>query len=175
MTILGAGADVVDVARFERALGREGEGLLREFLCPSEIARCRRSGRPLQAYAVLFAAKEATLKALGTGRSGRISWLDLEILVPGLGVPPSGRDVAGPRCPTATLSGEAARVAAAQGVLRTHLTVARAGGTVVAWAVMEGVPGSGDIGDEVVPGSGDISDGVVPARGDLDDGMHGEG
>ncbi len=126
MKILGVGVDVVEVARFERAIGRGGEDLLREFLRPSEIGRCYRSARPALAIASSFAAKEALFKALGTGRSGRISWHDLEVVEEGRRI---GYGV----------SGETARLAALAGVRRAHLSLGWTDRVAVAWSVLEGV------------------------------------
>jgi holo-[acyl-carrier protein] synthase len=75
--ILGVGTDVVEVGRLERAVARHGEGFLCEFLSAAEIERCRRTSRFLPACAALFAAKEAVMKALSTGRAGHVFWKDI--------------------------------------------------------------------------------------------------
>ena len=117
-TILGWGVDVLGVGRVERAVARHGEGFLGEFLRPSETSACFQSSRPLSRCASLFAAKEAFFKALGTGKSGRLRWTDLEVC--------AWRG----RVPALALSGEAERWARQAGVRRVHLDVASCGGRV---------------------------------------------
>lgn len=77
--ILGMGIDLIEVPRFERALQRHGERLLNRLFTPNEIAYCQSKARAVEHYAARFAAKEAALKALGTGKSGGIRWRDVEI------------------------------------------------------------------------------------------------
>jgi holo-[acyl-carrier protein] synthase len=123
--ILGVGMDLVEVGRLERAVSRHGEGFLTEILNQGEIDRFRRSSRFLPACAGAFAAKEALFKALGTGRAGRVSWLDAEM---------TGSWAA----PRLDLRGEAARVAAGLGVCRVFLGLARSGHLGAAVVVLEG-------------------------------------
>ena len=74
--VVAVGLDLVDVARFERVKPR-----VRERLFTKEEARyCVLQQRPAIHFAARFAAKEAVLKALGTGWSGGIAWTDVEIL-----------------------------------------------------------------------------------------------
>jgi holo-[acyl-carrier protein] synthase len=70
------GIDIVELDRIARILGRFPERFLRRVYTPNEVAHCR--GR-VPELAVRFAAKEATMKALGTGVRG-ISWRDIEVL-----------------------------------------------------------------------------------------------
>jgi holo-[acyl-carrier protein] synthase len=121
--ILGLGMDLIEVSRFEREVQSRGDGLLAEILLPSEIAWCRAMHRPSRHYAARFAAKEALFKALGTGRTGAISWLDAEVV----------RDESGK--PSLVLSGETARVARQMGVRRVHVSLTHSGpcaGAIVA-------------------------------------------
>jgi holo-[acyl-carrier protein] synthase len=125
----------MDTSRIRRAVAREGMDFLGEFLCPAEIDRCRRTRYPLPAAALLFAAKEALFKALGTGRSGRISWHDVE--VSGLG---KGREVG----PSLKLAGEAFKIARKLGVTGSCLTWSRlkeCAEFAVATVVLEGTRG----------------------------------
>ena len=131
--ILGLGVDMVGVERIERAVARHGSDFLREFLLPSEFDACSRSPRPLLASATIFAAKEALLKALGTGRSGRIGWKDVEVSCPG------GRPL------QVRLRGEAGLLARARGVRRILCDVSwrrpRARSVLaLGWVVLEGEP-----------------------------------
>src|SRR2546430_15697566 len=100
--IVGLGVDVCDVARIRRALeGRAGGRFQARVFTAAEQAYCeqRRRGR-FASYAARFAAKEAAMKALGTGWADGIRWQDLEVVPPPNG-PPSlvlhGRAPALPR------------------------------------------------------------------------------
>ncbi len=78
--IVGIGIDVVQVSRIERAINRFGQGFLNRVFSPSEIAWCKRRRDPYPCLAARFSAKEAFVKALGTGFVGGISfrhiWVD---------------------------------------------------------------------------------------------------
>ncbi|RPJ74771.1 MAG: holo-[acyl-carrier-protein] synthase [Acidobacteria bacterium] len=81
--ILGLGTDLVDVERFRRVTERHGDGFLERLFSPAEIAACRKMRRPAEQLAARFAAREALLKALGTGLVGPMSWRDIEVLPAG--------------------------------------------------------------------------------------------
>ena len=117
--------DVVEVGRLERAVSRHGEDLLGEILEPWEIDRSRRSPHFLSACAAAFAAKEALFKALGTGWTGGVTWLDGEV-----GRQPSG-------APVLRLHGEAARKAEALGASRAHISLSHSESMAVAVVVLE--------------------------------------
>jgi len=73
------GVDIVDLERIERAYGRYGRKFLERFLTPPEIDLCL--AKPSAAsIAGRFAAKEAVVKALGTGISGGVFWKSFEVL-----------------------------------------------------------------------------------------------
>jgi holo-[acyl-carrier protein] synthase len=131
--ILGVGMDLVEVSRLERAVSHQGEGFLEEILNRTEIDRFHRFSRFLPACAAAFAAKEALFKALGTGRTGSLSWRDLEV----------AGSFATPRL---ALGGETARVAADLGVRRVFLGLARAGCLAAAMVVLEGPPSWAEAG-----------------------------
>ena len=76
--IIGSGVDVIEIARVERALGQRGERFERRVFTPGEIEDCRATGRPAAHYAVRFAAKEAVMKAIGTGWARGVRWVDIE-------------------------------------------------------------------------------------------------
>ena len=75
-TIVGVGIDLVDIDRFERVKPRVRERLFTR----AEAGYCILQRRPALHFAARFAAKEAVLKALGTGWSGGIAWTDIEIV-----------------------------------------------------------------------------------------------
>ncbi len=70
LVIVGSGIDVVEIARIERALDRHGERFCQRVFTPREIRTCAARGRSAIQFALRFAAKEAVMKALGTGMAG---------------------------------------------------------------------------------------------------------
>jgi holo-[acyl-carrier protein] synthase len=76
MERLAAGVDVIELYRVRQALERRGDRFLRRIYTPDELAFCR--GR-ISELAARFAAKEATMKALGTGVRG-IAWREIEVM-----------------------------------------------------------------------------------------------
>ena len=86
--ILGLGTDLVDIARVEALLSRHGERFLSRVFTPTERAECLRRARPAMHLAARLAAKEAAMKALGTGWSLGVRWLDVEVRSSG-DAPPS--------------------------------------------------------------------------------------
>lgn len=84
--IFGVGTDIIEVARVEEKLLRTG-GLKTKLFTPTEIAYCDSKHRPGQHYAARFAAKEAFLKAMGTGWTGGHKFSDIEVVNNALGKP----------------------------------------------------------------------------------------
>jgi holo-[acyl-carrier protein] synthase len=76
----GIGVDLLEVARIKKALDRWGERFLHRVFTQGERDYCKRKAHPEQSLAARFAAKEAVLKAIGTGLSGGISWTDVEVV-----------------------------------------------------------------------------------------------
>lgn len=109
--LAGIGTDIHEVARMQRELRKEDGGLRDCVFTAGEIARCGSVRHPARSFAACFAVKEALLKALGTGWSGGISWLDIDVQ--------SGQGT-GPRV---TLSGAARVVAERLGVSNVHASV----------------------------------------------------
>jgi holo-[acyl-carrier protein] synthase len=79
-TILGLGLDATDIPRVMATLERFGERFLRRIFTSGEIAYCSRRRVPAIHFAGRFAAKEAAMKALGTGRSHGVLWRDIEVV-----------------------------------------------------------------------------------------------
>ncbi len=77
--IFGSGADIIETRRFADRI-RRTEGLKNRIFTPREIAFCESSGRGAEKFAERFAAKEAFLKAMGTGWSGGYRFQDIEII-----------------------------------------------------------------------------------------------
>ena len=79
MNILGLGFDATDIPRVKSAFERYGDRFLRRVFTDGEIAYCTQRRNPVPHLAGRFAAKEATMKALGTGHSGGVLWKDIEV------------------------------------------------------------------------------------------------
>ena len=80
MTILGIGLDATDIPRVERAIARYGDRFIHRIFTDTEITYCSSKYRPAPHYAGRFAAKEAAMKALGTGHSRGVLWRDVEVV-----------------------------------------------------------------------------------------------
>lgn len=106
MTIVGHGIDLVEVARIAAMLDEHGQRFLDRCFTPAEQAYKAGSRRRIEHLAARFAAKEAVLKALGTGLTGGINWTDIEVT----------NDDAG--APVLTLRGSARVAARRRGMLR---------------------------------------------------------
>ncbi|NQT23925.1 holo-ACP synthase [candidate division KSB1 bacterium] len=78
--ISGIGIDIVEKQRFRDAVQRWGDRFLSRLFTEAEIILCKGKGDSFGALAVRFAAKEAVLKAIGTGWTNGVSWKDIEIL-----------------------------------------------------------------------------------------------
>jgi holo-[acyl-carrier protein] synthase len=124
VSVIGIGIDLVEVARIGRLLERHGERAVAR-LCHEGEADLRRAALD-QHLAGLFAAKEAVLKALGTGWSQGTSFRQVEVVRA-----PGG-------APGVRLHDVAAARAAALGVGRIHLSITHERGYAAAVAVLEG-------------------------------------
>jgi holo-[acyl-carrier protein] synthase len=80
MAILGIGTDIIEVARLEKAIARYGDKFLQRIFTHKEQAYCKKYKDAGRHFAGRFAAKEAAVKALGTGINRHVGWLDIEIL-----------------------------------------------------------------------------------------------
>jgi holo-[acyl-carrier protein] synthase len=76
----GVGIDLAEVGRIKKALDRWGERFLHRVFTSQERDYCQKKAFPEQSFAARFAAKEAVLKAIGTGHSGGIRWTDVEVV-----------------------------------------------------------------------------------------------
>ncbi len=79
LAVKGIGVDLAQITRMRGIVERWDERFLRRVFTESEIAYCRRRRDPIPHLAARFAAKEATLKALGTGLSMGVSWREMEV------------------------------------------------------------------------------------------------
>jgi len=79
-TIIGLGLDATDIHRIAATIDRYGDRFVRRIFTDGEIAYCTRRRVPAIHFAGRFAAKEATMKALGTGHSQGVLWRDIEVV-----------------------------------------------------------------------------------------------
>jgi holo-[acyl-carrier protein] synthase len=77
--IVGSGIDIAEVPRVAESIARFGERFLRRIFTEEEIRYCDSKANRIERYAARFAAKEAAMKALGTGWSHGIRWRDIEV------------------------------------------------------------------------------------------------
>lgn len=85
--IIGTGIDIVNIERVERLIKRWGDHFLSRVYTDEEIARCQRMFRPSECFAIRFAAKEAFLKAIGSGLRNGLQWKDIEVKNDRMGKP----------------------------------------------------------------------------------------
>ena len=127
--IIGTGIDVIEVERIERALTRPrtGERLRTRVFTPREIAYCESRGVPrYQSYAARFAAKEAAMKAMGTGWNRNVGWSEIEV------VRERGQ------APTIALHGKSAEFARRRNINRFHLSITHTAKEAIAHVIAEG-------------------------------------
>src|SRR5262249_6209236 len=78
--IIGLGLDATDIDRISDTIDRYGERFLKRIFTDDEVAYCKRRRVPAIHFAGRFAAKEAAMKALGTGHSHGVLWRDVEVV-----------------------------------------------------------------------------------------------
>jgi holo-[acyl-carrier protein] synthase len=78
--IVGIGIDATDIDRIAAAIDRYGDRLLKRLFTDGEVAYCTARRVPAIHFAARFAAKEAAMKALGTGHTPEVLWRDVEIV-----------------------------------------------------------------------------------------------
>jgi holo-[acyl-carrier protein] synthase len=123
--IVGTGVDLAEVKRMEEAIGRHGDRILHRLFTDDEIRYCESKINRFERYAARFAAKEAALKAIGTGWKLGVAWKDVEVRRE-----PGGR-------PTIHFTGKAAQFAARLGARRTHLSLSHTVDLAIAYVVLE--------------------------------------
>jgi holo-[acyl-carrier protein] synthase len=124
--ILGTGIDLAEVARIREAIGRHGDRFVRRIYTVAEIAYVESKANRFERYAGRFAAKEAGMKAIGTGWKRGVRWQDFEVFNL-----PSGR-------PTLRLHGESARIAEKMGVTTVSLSITHTAELGMAHVILEG-------------------------------------
>ena len=123
--ILGTGVDIAEVARIRAAVERFGPRFVERVYTAAEIAYVERKANRFERYAARFAAKEAGMKALGTGWRMGVRWQDFEVVNL-----PSGR-------PTLRLGGKAQTYANKLGVRNICLSLTHTAETGMAHVIFE--------------------------------------
>lgn len=123
--IVGTGVDLAEVDRIRAAIERYGPRFVERIYTPAEISYVERKANRFERYAGRFAAKEAGMKAIGTGWKRGVTWRDFEVANLS-----SGR-------PTLRLSGEAAKVAERMGVKTISLSITHTAQLGMAHVILE--------------------------------------
>lgn len=123
--IIGSGIDMVEIRRIEHAVDRYGGRFLDRVFTQREQTYCLRKRNSGESFAARFAAKEAGAKALGTGISYGVSWLEIEVVRE-----PSGR-------PTLEFHGRAAQIASRLGAVHAALSITHTAELAMASVVLE--------------------------------------
>ena len=123
--IVGLGLDIAEIDRIEAAITRHGTPFLERLFTPAEVSYCESHKNRFERYAARFAAKEAAMKALGTGWSRGVRWRDIEVARE-----PSGK-------PTIRLEGVAQQIAQRMGVKSISLSITHSGNLALAHVIFE--------------------------------------
>ena len=123
--IIGMGVDIAEVERIQGAIERYGEVFLRRIYTRKEREYCEQFKNKYERYAGRFAAKEAAMKALGTGWRRGVRWVDLEVV----------REAGGR--PTLELGGEAEKIAKQLGVKNIALSITHTAAQALAQVIFE--------------------------------------
>ncbi len=123
--IIATGIDLVEISRIEEIFLQRGNRFRDRIFTPDEIAYCESVASRFASYAARFAAKEAVMKALGTGWSEGVAWREIEIV----------RSVGG--APELKLSGRALERMKQIGASRAHLSLTHSRDLAAAQVVLE--------------------------------------
>jgi holo-[acyl-carrier protein] synthase len=123
--IVGTGVDIAEVPRIAASIERFGNRFLSRVFTAAEIAYCGPKANSAERFAARFAAKEAALKAIGTGLHYGISWQDVEVTRQ-----PGGR-------PTISFHRNAADFFRKLGARRAHLSLSHTAEHAIAYVILE--------------------------------------
>ena len=123
--IVGTGIDIAEVPRIRQSIKRFGDRFLHRIYTAGEIRYCDSKANCVERYAARFAAKEAAMKALGTGWSHGVRWRDCEVTRM-----PGGR-------PTIIFHGKASEFAARLGVKNAALSISHTAEQAIAQVILE--------------------------------------
>jgi len=123
--IVGMGIDVAEVDRIRAVVEAQAERFLKRVYTPAEVAYCEQFKNKYERYAGRFAVKEAAMKALGTGWSRGVRWVDVEVV----------RQRGGR--PTLELKGEAKNIADRMGVKHIAVSITHTAEQAFAQVIFE--------------------------------------
>jgi len=123
--IVGTGIDIAEVPRIRQSIERFGDRFLQRVFTDGEIRYCDSKANRFERYAARFAAKEAAMKALGTGWNHGVRWRDCEVVRM-----PCGR-------PTIVFHGKAGEFAAKLGTKNTALSITHTAENAFAQVILE--------------------------------------
>jgi holo-[acyl-carrier protein] synthase len=123
--IVGSGIDIAEVPRIAESIKRFGDRFIRRVFTEGEIRYCDPKANRIERYAARFAAKEAAMKAIGTGWNLGVAWRDVEVCRM-----PGGR-------PTIQFHGKAAEFAAKLGVKHVALSISHTEQFAIAQVILE--------------------------------------
>jgi holo-[acyl-carrier protein] synthase len=123
--IVGTGIDIAEVPRIAQSIERFGLRFLERVFTPEEIRYCDSKANRVERYAARFAAKEAGMKAIGTGWNRGVTWQDVEV-----------QRAAGQR-PTVVFHNKAGEFFRALGAVRAHLSITHTKDSAMAMVVLE--------------------------------------
>lgn len=124
--IVAMGIDLVEISRLREVFARRGDRFRRRVFTAPEIAYCESRTAKMESYAARFAAKEAAMKALGTGWGDGVGWRDIEVLRSPTGVP------------ELRFYGRALERLNELGARRAHLSLTHARDLAIAQVILEG-------------------------------------
>jgi holo-[acyl-carrier protein] synthase len=123
--IIGSGIDIAEVPRIREAIDRFGQRFIERIYTSGEIRYCDSKANRIERYAARFAAKEAAMKALGTGWNHGVRWRDCEVVrLPG------GR-------PTISFHGKASEIAVKLGMKNAALSISHTADQAIAQVILE--------------------------------------
>lgn len=123
--IVGTGIDIAEVARIAASIQRFGRRFTERVFTPDEIRYCESKANQAERYAARFAAKEAGMKAIGTGWRHGVTWHDIEVRRA-----PGGR-------PTVVFTGKAAEFFDKLGARTAHLSLTHTADLAMAQVILE--------------------------------------
>jgi holo-[acyl-carrier protein] synthase len=123
--IVGTGIDIAEVPRIRQSIERFGDRFLQRIFTAGEIRYCDSKMNRFERYAARFAAKEAAMKALGTGWNHGVRWRDCEVVRM-----PGGR-------PTIAFHGKAGEFAAKLGMKNAALSITHTAEQAIAQVILE--------------------------------------
>jgi holo-[acyl-carrier protein] synthase len=126
--VIGIGTDIIECVRIAKMIEKHGELFLHRVYTRNEIAYCSCRKSANQHYAGRWAAKEAVLKALGTGWARGIQWTDIEVV----------NEIGGR--PYIELDGQAKAISQQQGIQKIMISISHCRSYAIAYATAVGAP-----------------------------------